>query len=234
MTSRQSRVAQLATQQALFAVSGLGPFVQVAKFIGDGVRKLTGRERKPTPFAKVAKSDPTNSPFYRWSKSELAAVKETEAAFQSLLKRQDDVARMVRFLAAIETLEQTQPYWFNRLQPEFRELYAQVLSTPIDTMAPMLADPVYEIPRPMVSQLQAFAGPSGADTNRALAAVQAAGFSLPSTGIPLPRPEIVPGIPSNVGSDFNVATDPSAPPESRRNDGALLFLAALAALAVLS
>jgi hypothetical protein len=227
-------VAQLATQQALFAVSGLGPFVQVAKFIGDGVRKLTGRERKPTPFAKVAQSDPTRSPFYKWRKSELAAVKETEAAFQSLLQRQDDVSRMVRFLSAIETLEQTEPYWFQRLQPEFLELYAQVLSTPIDTMAPLYAEPVYEIPRPAVSQLQPFAGFSGADSNRALAAIETGSYSLPTKILPRPKPEIVPGVPSNVGSAFNDAPDTSAPPDSRRTGGALLFLIALAALAVLS
>lgn len=233
MTSRQSRVAQLATQQALFAVSGLGPFVQVAKFIGDGVRKLTGRERKPTPFGKVAQSDPHNSPLYKWRKPELAAVKETEAAFQALLKKQDDPSRMVRFLAAIETLEETEPYWFGRLQPEFRELYAQVLSLPVDTMQPMTSEPVYEVPRPMVSQLQAFVGPSGADTNRALAFVEAQ-LPSPTNKLARPRPEIVPGIPSNVGSGFNVATDPSAPADSRRNGGALLLLAALAALAVLA
>jgi hypothetical protein len=101
-------------------------------------------------------------------------------------------------------------------------------------MAPLIApEPVYEIARPVVSQLQYFAGTTGADSNRALAAIETGGYSLPTKVLPRPRPEIVPGIPSNVGSAFNVATDPSALPETRRTDGALFLIIALAALAVL-
>jgi hypothetical protein len=234
MTSTQSRVAQIAAREALLAASGLGSVLGPLQQVGQGLSKLItgGRKNLVSPFAKSIGGGLSLA-----GRKESKRVREASIAaeqwFNRLVTRPGDPEALQRFVEQAAILRDESPYWYGRLLPEVRSALEAVFAQPIEIapMAPLINQAAFEIPPPMVSNLIGYSGPTGADTMPGLVAT--------IDGTLLTKPYRSPLLSSgaaastsNIGSG-SPAVDSSAPAESRRTGGALLFLAAVGAALVL-